>query len=132
MVPVTRCSDCGAPVAEGDEYCTTCGTHLSSEVPKTTGENECWNCGQLLVADANFCEYCGSDQDPTEDPDTRRCWGCGEVLIVQADRCHGCGEPQPPHGRSREPDYGEWFCFICGAVVHESDDFCTHCGTRIE
>jgi len=134
MVPVTRtrrCPDCGASVGDGDDYCTTCGTHLPSAFPETTSENECWNCGQLLVADANFCEHCGSDRHPTDDLDTRRCWSCGETLVVQADKCHECGEPQPPHDRSRDPDYGEWFCVVCGAVVHESDNFCTFCGTSL-
>jgi predicted amidophosphoribosyltransferase len=94
-------------------------------------EEDCWNCGQPLVEDANFCECCGSDQSPTGEGDTRRCWRCGELLVVQADRCHACDEPQPPHDRSRDPDYGELFCFICGAVIHEDDNFCTLCGTAL-
>jgi predicted amidophosphoribosyltransferase len=129
---VTRCPDCGAPVDEGVEYCTTCGTHLSGAFPERTDGTECGNCGRPLVANANFCEYCGADRTPTRDPETRRCWSCGETLVVQATRCHECEEPQPPHDRARDPEYGEWFCFICGAVVRETDNFCTLCGASLQ
>jgi uncharacterized OB-fold protein len=48
------CSNCGAPLAEGQLFCSKCGT------PKATPtKNVCSNCGSELQDGQEFCSKCG-------------------------------------------------------------------------
>jgi len=52
----TRCA-CGAPVAEGAQFCAACGRSLGD------GGRPCPACGGALPAEASFCPRCGVRPD---------------------------------------------------------------------
>ncbi len=59
-----NCSQCGAPIAPGANFCDQCGARL----PAMPGGNQtsiiCRNCGRSLPMDSNFCVYCGASVKP--------------------------------------------------------------------
>lgn len=63
------CASCGAPLDLDDRYCTSCGTEQGStardaNLPPTTGQLSCRNCGALITAELNqrsyVCPFCDS------------------------------------------------------------------------
>ncbi|HYR61354.1 MAG TPA: protein phosphatase 2C domain-containing protein [Actinomycetota bacterium] len=58
MTPALVCPSCGDPVAEGDEFCETCGTRLHAPPPE---EGTCPKCGARAdQADPDgYCGRCG-------------------------------------------------------------------------
>ena len=61
------CQYCGASIVGGVKYCPVCGTRQEPAAASALAQNRCPFCGELLEADAAFCEYCGkavSGQQP--------------------------------------------------------------------
>lgn len=58
-----KCTACGAAMAEGSCFCTTCGTPVTEEEAEESSEEEteriCPVCGELLEADMEVCPFCG-------------------------------------------------------------------------
>lgn len=49
------CDDCGAPVAEDDKFCSSCGSEFAKQ------PNVCPKCGDEVSADDKFCSSCGAN-----------------------------------------------------------------------
>lgn len=47
----------------------------------------CQNCGEELIAGANFCSRCGTKVEKK-----RKCVSCGTILSIDERFCHMCGE----------------------------------------
>lgn len=69
---VLRCTNCGAEVGKGVQFCPACGskiTEIQTEEKESAGEEpageaaaekrKCVNCGADLQEDALFCSECG-------------------------------------------------------------------------
>jgi OmpA-OmpF porin, OOP family len=52
------CFKCGSPIADGQAFCTICGTQRVE--PPATPPSFCTDCGAALSIGAKFCEKCGS------------------------------------------------------------------------
>lgn len=55
------CSKCGSPIADGQAFCTICGTHRLDS-PAIAPPSFCTDCGAALSVGAMFCEKCGSSR----------------------------------------------------------------------
>ncbi len=52
------CAKCGASLAEGQSFCTACGTRATERSGQ--GPKFCTKCGGPLPSDGKFCEKCGA------------------------------------------------------------------------
>ena len=82
---------CGAPLAEGTNFCANCGRPVEGAAPVVA----CTNCGHALQADSNFCVVCGT---PVELADTFE--DLASSGLARSDR------PTPPHERELERSNG--------------------------
>lgn len=53
------CANCGAALAEGQAFCSTCGTPRAA-APAEAPRAFCSHCGNELVAGQAFCSKCGA------------------------------------------------------------------------
>ena len=51
------CSNCGAPLEEGAQFCTECGTRVCAT------QRQCPYCGAAIDDDSQFCSECGAKLD---------------------------------------------------------------------
>ena len=66
---VRRCKGCGAEVAKGVAFCSSCGTAMPQEKPENTeGMNQCSNCGAWMRDTMRFCTTCGTAMVKAEEP----------------------------------------------------------------
>jgi outer membrane protein OmpA-like peptidoglycan-associated protein/predicted nucleic acid-binding Zn-ribbon protein len=56
----TICVRCGAALAEGQIFCTLCGTRRNELVAAESAQRYCVSCGGQLAPGATFCTKCGS------------------------------------------------------------------------
>jgi OOP family OmpA-OmpF porin len=54
------CKQCGAPLAEGEAFCTKCGARRSESTAGTPAQQFCTKCGAALEAGIKFCTKCGA------------------------------------------------------------------------
>lgn len=54
------CVKCGAPLAEGQSFCMSCGTRRSEPVAAETLKRFCTGCGSELTGTSSFCTKCGT------------------------------------------------------------------------
>ena len=55
------CGKCGAPLEEGTDFCTFCGSRIDAEPQQTAPKMMyCENCGRQIAASAVFCRFCGT------------------------------------------------------------------------
>lgn len=91
------CQNCGASIAEGVKFCPDCGAQQEPAVAPAPAQNRCPFCGELLEADAVFCDNCGkringsSQANAPEERDTR---ACSHAWML-------CGLPQRPRSTPR-------------------------------
>ncbi len=66
------------------------------QIRSRKGIRKCPVCGQDISADAMFCSYCGTRQEPviaeTVQPTEKICANCGTVLEEDAVFCPRCGQ----------------------------------------
>lgn len=53
------CGKCGSSLAEGQSFCTSCGTGIQ-ETSGTMAARFCTGCGAALATGSKFCEKCGT------------------------------------------------------------------------
>ena len=61
--PVPACPSCGADLAEGAKFCSSCGAKVEEpeiEVVDAEAVPPCSNCGAELEPGAAFCNQCGT------------------------------------------------------------------------
>ena len=51
------CSNCGAPLEDGAQFCTECGTKVC------VTQRQCLHCGAAIDDDSQFCSECGAKLD---------------------------------------------------------------------
>ncbi len=55
----TICAQCGALLADGQAFCTSCGTR-KSEAAQDSAQRYCSGCGSPLAPNSSFCNKCGA------------------------------------------------------------------------
>lgn len=55
--PSAKCSNCGALLNEGIQFCSNCGANVGTAVPQTSF---CGHCGSKIPANVDFCPECGA------------------------------------------------------------------------
>lgn len=102
------CPACMTPFKTGSLFCAKCGTKLAQE----QSEIVCFNCGNLLGANAQFCNKCGTMLSNQE-------------TDIQSS-------PQAVNAITTEVVSQKKKCPSCGAVSEdELAAFCNDCGTKI-
>ncbi len=96
-VPETKpntCVACGAPLVEGNAFCTNCGRRIETEEAAVEAAPAapltCKNCGSELREGAAFCTRCGTKIE-TEAPAEKLCPNCGTKLHDGDAFCVNCG-----------------------------------------
>lgn len=54
------CAKCGASFADGQLFCTCCGTRRSESIASQSGQQYCSSCGSPLAPGSGFCTKCGA------------------------------------------------------------------------
>ena len=100
---VSRCPACGAEVARGSAFCSSCGEPM----PKEEIENMivCQVCGTRVKRGMSFCTACGNplntpetkvsfnmQSESTPTPEIKKCPYCGTEVQDGLLFCANCGE----------------------------------------
>ncbi len=56
----TICTKCGASLADGQSFCTSCGARRSEPMASESAQAFCTSCGSLLALNLKFCTKCGA------------------------------------------------------------------------
>ena len=54
------CPNCGAALAEGAKFCTSCGAKIEELVVEKGKARYCSECGSKLEGNPKFCSECGN------------------------------------------------------------------------
>lgn len=103
---VQRCEKCGADVANGAAFCSSCGAPMPKVQTFVSDDYvKCENCGTMIKKGMRFCTSCGKPMEvvPVDSVEIET-----ETEIVQEKVCPNCGEK-----------------------VEENTAFCTECGTKL-
>lgn len=101
---VQRCEKCGAEVARGSAFCSSCGAPMpKAEEPVSDDAIRCENCGTMVKRGMRFCT------------------SCGKPLSL----------PEMPVVSPVEEKSGEKTCPSCGAQIEGDTAFCTECGAKL-
>lgn len=101
---VQRCEKCGAEVARGVAFCSSCGTPMPKvENPLPDDDIRCENCGTMVKRSMRFCTSCGKpmvlpkvqdavSMDVSEEQTEKRvCPSCGTEIESDIAFCTECG-----------------------------------------
>lgn len=103
---VQRCEKCGAEVANGSAFCSSCGATMPKiQTPVATDVVKCQNCGTEVKKGMRFCTSCGKPME------TISVAPVAQEATVEATQ--------------------EKVCFNCGAKVEDGVAFCTECGAKL-
>jgi rRNA maturation endonuclease Nob1 len=104
---IQRCEKCGAEVARGVAFCSSCGAPMPKvEAPSSDDVIRCESCGTLVKHGMRFCTSCGKP-------------------IVQMTAT------EPTNMPITEGEAQNKICPSCGATVEADVAFCTECGTKL-
>ena len=140
----SKCPECGKTVAQGEDFCRSCGIILSEDFDGVL--YQCSACGRIISANERICT-CGA---ALFDPGDSVCPECGHPVPPMSETCHNCGRIRiinllecPSCGREVgtndfECDCGVIFqdrierveCPECSAEVGLEDQFCKSCGVQ--
>lgn len=116
---VLRCEKCGAEVAKGNAFCSSCGAAMPKTEPAVS-ENHviCASCGAQVEKGMRFCTSCGRPmlQTVEETP-----------AVVDAEAV-----AETSTEATAETEKTKRVCASCGAEMGDGIAFCTECGTKIE
>lgn len=100
---IKPCPSCGAAIAQGSTFCSSCGAKLSEIAQqKESSTKKCPNCGTAIAEDSMFCGVCGTqiDHQTVEEEGSQEisdentaflCPDCGSVVPNDALFCVNCG-----------------------------------------
>lgn len=99
---VQRCAKCGAEVARGTAFCSSCGAPMPVVQPVDNDEMiQCKNCGTMVKKGTRFCSSCGksieldyasgTDTDMNNGIQKRTCPECGAEIDKDSMFCSECG-----------------------------------------
>jgi len=77
---LSKCSKCGASIAQSSKFCPTCGESLQQNL------RSCPGCSTSNLSTSKFCANCGSSLA------AQKCAKCGAELSPDAKFCNECGE----------------------------------------
>lgn len=101
---VQRCEKCGAEVASGASFCSSCGAPMpKAEESIPDDVIRCENCGTMVKRGMRFCTSCGKPMTLSE----------------------------MPTASPAEEASGEKTCPSCGAEIEGDTAFCTECGAKL-
>lgn len=105
------CPTCGAPVHQGDAFCSGCGiavviAPVQAAEPVAPAGPTCNHCGEPINEGDLFCMACGARQEE-----------------------EAVSEPAPVEPAALEVPATP-VCVQCGAAINEGDLFCMTCGAR--
>lgn len=98
---VKHCTHCGAEIADGAKFCSSCGANTG-----VSGDNKkhCTHCGALLPNNAMYCSSCGKEADRSASGDVKYCSHCGGQMPFEARFCSKCGwENAPTAAPAQQP-----------------------------
>lgn len=105
---IQHCEKCGAEVAIGVAFCSSCGAAMPKvdNQPLSNDSEKCLNCGSLVKKGMRFCTACGK---PMVQP-----------VIAQSAPVE-----------DKEENIVERFCSKCGAKITDDSVFCPECGVKL-
>jgi len=104
---VQRCEKCGAEVANGAAFCSSCGATMPKiQTPVAADVVKCENCGTEVKKGMRFCTSCGKPMQSA-------------AVVTTA-------EPEATVEVAQEK-----VCPNCGAKIEDGVAFCTECGTKL-
>lgn len=104
---VQRCEKCGAEVANGAAFCSSCGATMPKiQAPVAVDVVKCENCGTEVKKGMRFCTSCGKPMQ--------------SAAVVTTP------EPEATVEVAQEK-----VCPNCGAKIEDGVAFCTECGTKL-
>lgn len=107
---VQRCEKCGAEVANGAAFCSSCGASMPKiQAPVAADVVKCENCGTEVKKGMRFCTSCGKPMQSI--------MAAPVVTVV---------EPEATVEVAQEK-----VCPNCGAKIEDGVAFCTECGTKL-
>ncbi|MEE1086926.1 MAG: zinc ribbon domain-containing protein [Schaedlerella sp.] len=110
---LSLCEKCGAEVPKEAAFCGVCGEKMPMKQTENLAENQiqCMNCGKILEKGVNFCIFCGTPVNVTEEP-----------AFITEEPAFITEEPEIPQ---------EKICSKCGFKNEVDSLFCTECGNRL-
>ncbi len=137
---IKTCPQCGAEVASGSAFCSSCGYRMPVVEAIPDNMVKCQKCGAVVSKGMRFCTSCGNPMAESEpvpvisepapvEPQGQTCSACGAVVPDGYAFCTNCGTPV---GGQPEPAVQPAVCPSCGAQVEEGIAFCTNCGKPLK
>ena len=148
------CPQCGAPLAAGVSFCTSCGRRVGEAEPEpepeqTVAEESASEPGQTAAAPEPepreedgvvVTPLVSLDEAPDEEPAAEEPEPEPEVAESEPEPEPEAIEPEPEPAvveqAASEPltagDLGQRFCMHCGASLRPIDRFCMACGTPVD
>jgi hypothetical protein len=139
-----RCPECGREIAEGDEFCRSCGVVFSDDFKQELFQ--CAACGRIVSASERICSCGAALLDPGDSvcPDcghpvpafSNTCPNCGCIRVIELLECPSCGREVSPNdfececGAIFEDRIERIECPECSAEVGRDDRFCRSCGVQ--
>lgn len=105
---IVRCEKCGAEVARGVAFCSSCGSSMPKVMTNNANLVKCTSCGAMVDRNMRFCTSCGN---PTADiviKTNQSTDAVNQSVIEEVNKCPNCK-----------------------VGVIEGLDFCTECGTKL-
>ena len=139
-----KCPECGKTIAQGDDFCRSCGIILSEDFNEAL--YQCSACGRIVSANERICTCGATLFDPGDSmcpecghpvpPISETCPNCGRIRIINLLECPSCGREVDTD--DFECDCGVIFqdrierveCPECSKEVGLEDQFCKSCGVQ--
>ncbi len=117
-----KCPTCGAVVPLTAIFCNKCGTSVANlHVHRVVTRKVCPHCGRPNPSQAAFCSYCFSSLANAKTSDMQlvhECQNLGDITVRQSYL-------EDSNGKNI-------VCPNCGSLNHPNEQFCVHCGLKLQ